>query len=208
MKNKSAIEKCLDLARDQTVSSTDDDPGADLFIPDVDPDPSLIASEGVPSGGSSPRPIPEPGTMSDDLAQPSSVDFDPIDLETAELRISGRQRKPHGNLLIRSKIGLLSFVILRTLMAHTYTYSAFKVTKIHKVMRMHARMINHIEIINLNADATYNYMHPLSFATKNGDNEVYYLHEVMRQEDREDFIIAMKIKRLRITVVGGIGNYF
>ena len=56
---------------------------------------------------------------------------------------------------------------------------------------MHARIINHIEIINLNSDATYNYMHPLSYAIKNGDNEIYYLHETMRQEDREDFILAM-----------------
>ena len=35
-------------------------------------------------------------------------------------------------------------------------------------------------------------MHPLSYATKNCDNEVYCLHEAMQQEDREDFIIAMQ----------------
>ena len=69
--------------------------------------------------------------------------------------------------------------------------SALKATKIHKAISMHARIINHIEIINLNSDATYNYMHPLSYAIKNGDNEIYYLHETMRQEDREDFILAM-----------------
>ena len=57
---------------------------------------------------------------------------------------------------------------------------------------MHARMINHIEVISFNADATYNYMHPLSYATKNGDNEVYYLHEAIHQEYREDFIVDMQ----------------
>ena len=77
-------------------------------------------------------------------------------------------------------------------MAHKYAYSALKATKIHKVLSMHAKMIYHIEIINLNADATYNYTHPLSYATKNGDNEIYYLHEAMQQEDKEGFIIAMQ----------------
>ena len=79
-----------------------------------------------------------------------------------------------------------------TSMAHTYAYSALKATKIHKALSMHARMVNHIEVINLNADATYNYMHPLSYATKNGDNEVFYLHEAMRQNDREEFIVTMQ----------------
>ena len=85
-------------------------------------------------------------------------------------------------------------------MVHTYAYSALKATKIHKAISMHVRMMNHIEVINLNADTTYNYMHLLSYVTKNGDNEVYYLHEEMRQDDREDFIIAMQKERWRIIV--------
>ena len=56
---------------------------------------------------------------------------------------------------------------------------------------MHARLTRHAEIINLIADATYNYLHPLSFAAKYGDNEVYYLHEAMRQDYYEDFIGVM-----------------
>jgi len=133
-----------------------------------------------------------------DDGQPSSVDFDLIDLETAGLRRSGRQRNPTWELAdpvnkkLKTALGLLSYVVLITSMAHTYAYSALKATKIHKAISMHAKMINHIEIINLNADTTYNYMHPLSYATKNGDNEVYYLFEAIQQDDREDFILAMQ----------------
>ena len=76
-------------------------------------------------------------------------------------------------------------------MVHTYAYAALKVSRMRAAMSMHARLTYHAEIINLNANATYNYLHPLSFAVKNGDNEVYYLHEAMRQDDYEDFIRAM-----------------
>ena len=126
------------------------------------------------------------------------MDFSLLDLETAGLRRSGRHRKPTWNLAdpinkkLKTALRLLSFVVLRTSMAHTYAYSTLKAIKIHKYISMHTRMINHIEIINLNAGATSNYMHPLSYATKNGNNEVHYLHEAMRQEDREDCIIAIQ----------------
>ena len=81
--------------------------------------------------------------------------------------------------------------MLQTSMAHTYAHPSLKAIKIHKAISIYARMINHVEVINLNADVTYNYMYPLTYATKNGDNEVYYLHETMQQEDRKGFIIAM-----------------
>ena len=80
-------------------------------------------------------------------AQPSSVDFGMLDLETAGLRRSGRQRKPTWKLAdpinnkLKTALGLLSFVVLRTSLAHTYAYSVLKATKIHKVLIMHAKMI-------------------------------------------------------------------
>ena len=43
----------------------------------------------------------------------------------------------------------------------------------------------------MNADSTYNYIHPLSFATSKGDNETYYFHQAMQQDDREDYVDAM-----------------
>ena len=56
------------------------------------------------------------------------------------------------------------------------------------IINMYTRLTCHAEIINLNTGATYNYLHLLSFAAKNGDNDVYYLHEAMRQDDYADFI--------------------
>ena len=198
MKNKSAMEKCLVLARDKNSDPVDDTASSDLFIPDVDPEPNPMASEG-------PVTVDNPVWPDQDLVevppadgQPASVEFDLLDLETAGLMRSGKRWKPTWKLAdsinkkLKIALRLLSFVVLRTSMAHTYAYSVLRANKIHKAISMHARMIIHIEIINLNADATYSYMHPLSYATKNGDNEVYYLYTAMQQEDREDFIIAMQ----------------
>ena len=65
-------------------------------------------------------------------------------------------------------------------MVYIYAYTALKASRIWAAISMHARLTHHAEIINLNADDTYNYLHPLSFAAKNGGNEVYYLHEPIR----------------------------
>ena len=42
LKNKSAMEKCLDLAKDPNSDPIDDAVSADLFIPDMDPAPNLM----------------------------------------------------------------------------------------------------------------------------------------------------------------------
>ena len=47
VKNKSAMEKCLDLARDPNTEPADDDASSDLFIHDMDPEPNPMASEGA-----------------------------------------------------------------------------------------------------------------------------------------------------------------
>ena len=59
-------------------------------------------------------------------------------------------------------------------MVFVYAYTALKANGTHKAINMQAKLTNHFGIINLNIDATYNYMHPISYATKNGNNEVYY----------------------------------
>ena len=43
----------------------------------------------------------------------------------------------------------------------------------------------------MNEDCTYNYLHPLSFATTKGDNETYNSHPAMQQDDRGECINAM-----------------
>ena len=85
--------------------------------------------------------------------QPSSVDFDLLDLVISGLRRSGRHRKPTWKLAdpinkkLKTALGLLSCVVLRTSMAHTYAYFALKATKIHQAISIHARMINHIKLL-------------------------------------------------------------
>lgn len=37
-----------------------------------------------------------------------------------------------------------------------------------------------------------NHIHPLSFATQTANNEAYHFHQAMQQDDREDFLQAMK----------------
>ena len=94
VKDKSAMEKCLDLARDPNPDSGDEAASSDLFLPDVDPAPNPMALEGaiadnipVDSGQDSIE-----GPPADE--QLASVDFGLLDLETAGLRRSDRQRKP------------------------------------------------------------------------------------------------------------------
>ena len=41
IKNRSAMEKCLDLVRNSNAGSTDDATSTDLFVPELDPEPVL-----------------------------------------------------------------------------------------------------------------------------------------------------------------------
>ena len=118
IKNRSAMEKCLDLARNSNAGSMDDAIFTDLFVSELDPEPGPTVPEGVVLTD-----VPEMTQRSpvDDLdndAQPSSVDFGMLDLETAGLRRSGRQRKPTWKLAdpinnkLKTALGLLSFVVL------------------------------------------------------------------------------------------------
>ena len=79
MKNKSAMEKCLDLARDQNSDSIDDAASSDLFIPDVDPEPNLMASEGAVTVDNSVGPDQDLVEVPPADGQPASVDFDLLD---------------------------------------------------------------------------------------------------------------------------------
>ena len=146
--------------------------------------------------------------------QPAPVDFDLLDLETAGLRRSGRTRKSTWKLAdpvnrkLKTALGLLSYVVLRISMVHTYAYSALKATRIHKAISMHARMINHIEVINLNADATYNYMSPLLYFYMQLRMVIMRYTIFMRQCSRRIERISLLLckRRFKITVAGGIGS--
>ena len=46
----------------------------------------------------------------------------------------------------------------------------------------------------MNADGTFNDIHPLSNIAKNDSNDVFYLHQAMKLPDAEKFIEAMEKK--------------
>ena len=94
VKNKSAMEKCLDLVRNTDTVPNDDAPSTDLFIPEVDPDPKPVASEGAMAADNPVQLETDLIETPADAANPSSMDLDLLDLDTAGLRRSGRQRKP------------------------------------------------------------------------------------------------------------------
>ena len=56
---------------------------------------------------------------------------------------------------------------------------------------MNAKLNHHFEVVQLNADSTYNHVDPLLFATSASDNEVYYFEQAMQQDDAEQFLEAM-----------------
>ena len=134
------MEKCLDLARDPTSDPVDDDASTDLFIPDMDPTPNPMASEGAVTVDNPVGPDQDIVEVPPADEQPASVDFDLLDLETTGLRRSGRDRKPTWKLAdpinrkLKTALGLLSYVVLQISMVHTYAYSALKATKIHKAI--------------------------------------------------------------------------
>ena len=55
----------------------------------------------------------------------------------------------------------------------------------------HDRAMAHMTLINQHFDGTLNYIHPLALATKNADNDTFTLKEMMKQDDKTDFIKAM-----------------
>ena len=99
----------MDLARAPTPASDDEAHSSDLFIPDVDQATDPMASERAVANDLIPNPMASEGTVADDIPmvlgqeptegppadeQPASIDFGLLDLETAGLRRSDRQKKP------------------------------------------------------------------------------------------------------------------
>lgn len=68
--------------------------------------------------------------------------------------------------------------------------------------------------MQLNEDATFNYLHPMSFVAQGGMNEVYTFREAMQQPDRAEFVQAMvkevddftKRKHWKVVSRKSIGN--
>ena len=143
-------------------------------------------------GSSRPPPAPDPSI------QPENKD--------PPLRRSSRTRRgvnrltasKLGNLVGKSMLAALGFVtayISTTSTGSIGCYSSFKSSFNHTLASHHAKIMHYDEAVQLNIDGSMNYIHPLSFAAKKTGNEVFYFHQAMQEDDREDFIKAM-IKEL------------
>ena len=58
------------------------------------------------------------------------------------------------------------------------------------------RAMAHMSLVNQHFDGTLNCIHPFALASKNADNDTFTLKEMMRQDDKAEFIKAMMAKLL------------
>ena len=112
----------------------------------------------------------------------------------------GRLKKVSKNLMenqsnsgsrLKYALGVIVTISTYTLHAPHFAYAEYKRHHFERRVSFHANTLHHLEVINMNAYSTYNYMHPLSFTTSKGNNETYYFHQAMKHDDREDFINSM-----------------
>ena len=69
-----------------------------------------------------------------------------------------------------------------------YVYVAFK-TRLAKAIQSHPEKSMYYDMaVRLNFDESLNHIHPLSFATRTANNEVYYFHKSMQRHDREELL--------------------
>ena len=92
IKNRSALEQCLDLVRSDPVPESSPDTSNDLFVPDGSPEAvvEIPASEGAPLTSEG---APDPVTLEQRLDDPNEpLNFNLMDLESAGLIRSRRKR--------------------------------------------------------------------------------------------------------------------
>ena len=89
---------------------------------------------------------------------------------------------------LKDALGFIGTLATYVFHAPNYAYVEYKRRHFERRVSFHAKTLHHLEVLNMNADSTYNYIQPLAFATSKGDNETYYFHQAMQQDDREDFI--------------------
>ena len=92
---------------------------------------------------------------------------------------------------LKTTLSVIGTIVTYSLNTPHFAYAEYKRHHFKRSVSFHAKTLYHLEVVNMNADSTYNYIYPLSFATTKGENETYYFHQTMQQDDREDFIDAM-----------------
>ena len=159
-------------------------------------------SEGVP--------LPTAGAERTNLDNVAASE-PPSDSEPRSLRRSARLQaknqsqpvpKPQpvlrrsARLMAKKALGLLTLVLTGLIQPPVHSYVMFKDSLEDKLETITQKAIYYQEAVQLNADGSSNFLHPLSFATQTAGNEVYHFHQAMQQDDRDAFIQAM-IKELQ-----------
>ena len=56
------------------------------------------------------------------------------------------------------------------------------------------KSIAHLSVVNQHFDGTLNYLHPLTFTTKNSSNDTYTLKDMLKQDDVHNFMETMTVE--------------
>ena len=122
-------------------------------------------------------------------AESPSLDVEYFNTDTAGLRRSTRTKRK----VARFSYLLLSLlpVAMHTLSSTAHAYSSLRKSLKYKPRTSQQSIMFQEEMVRLNEDSTYNYLHPLSFAAQNGKNEVFTFREAMAQPDSDQFVEAM-----------------
>ena len=67
----------------------------------------------------------------------------------------------------------------------------FSCPTVYVLRTLYCKVVYHTKEIQKHFDGTLNYMNPLTYVTEKSDNETYTFREMLCQEDKNQFIMAM-----------------
>ena len=147
-------------------------------VSEVDPGPATI--------------IPAPNTASLEEPSPSHEQSPRPPLRrSTRLRCPTQRLVDSSNANLRKAFEFLSSCFSASQVSLHHAYTSFKSELAFSSSLSTTNLQHHLEVINMNADGTPNYLHPLHLAASASDNDVYYFHQAMQQPDCADFIQAM-----------------
>ena len=86
----------------------------------------------------------------------------------------GRIRKTSKKLIddsrLKKNLGFLGTIATYSLNSPQFSHAEYTRNHFKRCVSFRAKTLYHLEIVNIITDSTYNYIHPLSFATTKGDN--------------------------------------
>ena len=138
--------------------------------------------QAIPNNGTS-VPIAQPKSNSVAREVEINEDLEPV---TTTFSSRGRPKKASRKLLENSSntrlkyaLGFLGTITTYTLNAPHFVYAECKRNHVNRRVLFHAKTLHHLEVINMNADSTYNYIHPLVSILPCTSYEVFTSYDVV-----------------------------